>query len=460
VEDIMKKVGIVLFIVALWAGAVNAAQDVIGVNFGGGDDGLTSETADGFSNWTDSGGSNSGSDLEVLGTDSAVTCDWTSSNTWSGGNNATSEEQLYHSYLDDGSGGPDITISGLSAWLNAVGASSYTVRVYQCTDHGPSSGYTFGETKITDGTNVLETLQIQMTDIWTTNNSDMRGFVDSGELTNDTIHIEGYGPPSGGNVRGCIAGFKITAGSGAVAQDPNPVDGEEDVAFDTELTWSPGIYAVTHDVYLGTSFDDVNDASTPTASGLDANSYNPPDRLEFGQTYFWRIDEVNAAPDYTIYKGNIWSFTTEPFVYQIENITATASSSHNDTTGPENTINGSGLNESDQHSIDIATMWLTSTTGPQPSWIQYEFDRAYKLYEMWVWNSNMAIEAFAGLGLKDVTIEYSTDANDWMVLTGVPEFNRATGLDDYEHNTTIAFDGAKAKYVKITATGAVCLNTV
>jgi hypothetical protein len=78
----------------------------------------------------------------------------------------------------------------LSAWLNAIGATSYTVRIYQCTDHGPSSGYTFGETEITDGTNVLETLQLQMTDIWTTNNNDMRGFVDSGELTNDTIHID------------------------------------------------------------------------------------------------------------------------------------------------------------------------------------------------------------------------------------------------------------------------------
>jgi len=134
-----------------------------------------------------------------------------------------------------------------------------------------------------------------------------------------------------------------------------------------------------------------------------------------------------------------------------ENITATASSLHNDTTGPEKTIDGSGLNDNDQHSSDIATMWLTSATGPQPSWIQFEFNRDYKLHEMWVWNSNMAIEPIAGLGMKEVKIEYSTVTNDWTVLTGVPEFNQATGLDDYEHNTTVAFDGAVAKYVKITA---------
>ena len=150
-----------------------------------------------MSNWTDSTGSNNGTGLVVLETDDHVTCDWTSSNTWRGGNNTTSEEQLYHAYLDDGSGGPDITIGGLSAWLNAVGAMSYTVRIYQCTDHGPNSGYTFGEIEITDGADVLETLQVQMDDVWTTNNNDMRGFVDSNELTNDTIHIIGYGPPSG-----------------------------------------------------------------------------------------------------------------------------------------------------------------------------------------------------------------------------------------------------------------------
>jgi len=242
------------------------------------------------------------------------------------------------------------------------------------------------------------------------------------------------------------------------ATNPNPTNETKDVCRDVVLSWTPGQYAATHDVYFGTSFDDVNDASRdndPQAVLLSRDqidtTYGPEGLLEFGQTYFWRIDEVNAAPDYTIYKGKIWSFTAEPFVYQIENITATASSSHNDTTGPENTINDSGLNDNDQHSSDIATMWLTSATGPQPSWIQYEFDRAYKLYEMWVWNSNMAIEPIAGLGLKDVTIEYSTDANDWMVLTGVSEFNRAIGLDDYEHNTTVAFDGVAAKYVKITA---------
>ena len=41
--------------------------------------------------------------------------------------------------------------------------------------------------------------------------------------------------------------------------------------------------------------------------------------------------------------------------------------------GPENTVNGSGLNAADQHSIELKQMWLS--TGAQPNWIQYEFDR-------------------------------------------------------------------------------------
>jgi len=240
-----------------------------------------------------------------------------------------------------------------------------------------------------------------------------------------------------------------------LATEPVPDDEVTDVLRETSLSWTPGKFADTHNVYFGTDFNDVNDADTSSpllvSLAQDANNYNIDYRLEFSQTYFWRVDEVNTPPDNTVFKGEVWSFTTEPFVYQIENILATASSSHNASTGPENTINSSGLNDNDQHSTDMSTMWLTSTTGPLPVWIKYEFDRAYKLYEMWVWNSNMAIEAIVGLGLKEVTIEYSTDDINWTPLAGVSEFNRATGLDDYAHNTTVAFDGAAAKYVRITA---------
>jgi hypothetical protein len=117
--------------------------------------------------------------------------------------------------------------------------------------------------------------------------------------------------------------------------------------------------------------------------------------------------------------------------------------------GPEKTIDGSGLNDSDQHSIEAMDMWLSNMTGPQPTWIQYEFDRAYKVYEMWVWNSNQAVEAFVGFGAKDVTVEYSEDGVSWTSLGDV-EFAQAPGSADYTHDTTVDMAGALAKYVRLT----------
>jgi len=241
------------------------------------------------------------------------------------------------------------------------------------------------------------------------------------------------------------------------ASGPSPADKKTDVPREVVLSWKLGIYANTHDVYFGTDANAVQNASTNDLSGIyrgrkpkDSNSYDPPEILGWAKTYYWRVDEVNGPPDYTIYKGSIWGFTAEPFAYPITPIAATASSSNTADMVPGKTIDGSGLNASDQHSTTDTTMWLSSTT-PQPTWIQYEFDRIYKLYEMWVWNWNGLIEYSVGFGLKDVTIQYSTDGTNWTQLTGVPQFAQAPGLDTYVHNTTVNFQGVAAKYVKITA---------
>ena len=69
--------------------------------------------------------------------------------------------------------------------------------------------------------------------------------------------------------------------------------------------------AATHDVYLGTSLDDVNNASRSNPMGVlasqgqTATTYDPEGLLEIGQTYYWRIDEVNGAPDYTTFTGEV-----------------------------------------------------------------------------------------------------------------------------------------------------------
>ncbi len=95
-------------------------------------------------------------------------------------------------------------------------------------------------------------------------------------------------------------------------------------------------------------------------------------------------------------------------------------------------------------------MWLSAGGGLQPSWIQYELDKLYKLHEMWVWNYN-GESILAGFGIKNAAIEYSTDGIAYTTLGATHEFTQATGADGYAHNTVIDFGGAMAKYVRITA---------
>ncbi|MBW8040638.1 MAG: hypothetical protein FVQ85_11615 [Planctomycetes bacterium] len=235
------------------------------------------------------------------------------------------------------------------------------------------------------------------------------------------------------------------------SSEPSPADGETGVCRNVVLSWDAAPGALERDVYFGTAFDDVNDA-TPTVDPYKVfkvrqteTSYEVSD-LGIGTTYYWRIDEVNAAP----IKGDIWQFTTVPYAYQLsgDKITATASSSYSAGEGPENTINGSGMVD-DLHSYDIPTdMWLSGDESPGGAWIQYEFDKVYKLIEMWVWNYNGLRES--KFGFKDVTIEYSTDGSNWTPLAGVPQFAQAPEDLDYAHNTTVNFS-VVAKYVRITA---------
>ncbi|MHC4677552.1 MAG: LamG-like jellyroll fold domain-containing protein [Planctomycetota bacterium] len=220
------------------------------------------------------------------------------------------------------------------------------------------------------------------------------------------------------------------------ASNPSPENEETDVFRDTDLSWMPGEFAPAvngHRVHLSESFNDVNDglgAVTQSAAVYD------PGRLNLGTTYFWRVDEVNAPPDSSVHKGEVWSFTTEPLAYPISgaNIIATASSSGQANLGPENTVNGSG----DLHTVEPTDMWL-SANEPLGAWIQYELDKVYQLHEMWVWNSNQVFEPLFGFGMKDVTVEYSANGTDWTALAGVPEFTKAPGTAGYAHDTTVDF---------------------
>jgi parallel beta-helix repeat protein len=98
--------------------------------------------------------------------------------------------------------------------------------------------------------------------------------------------------------------------SSPLASNPSPADDANCVELPVVLSWSPGDYAALHDVYFGSNFNDVNDATPFSPLGVykgrqDPNSYNPGG-LEPCKTYYWRIDEVNGP---NIWKGDVWSFT-------------------------------------------------------------------------------------------------------------------------------------------------------
>ncbi|MFB0555779.1 MAG: hypothetical protein ACETWQ_20930, partial [Phycisphaerae bacterium] len=104
---------------------------------------------------------------------------------------------------------------------------------------------------------------------------------------------------------------------GAVGR-PDPANGAVDVKQTQIITWSPSVFAASHQLYFGTDKDAVKNADTgsPEYKGtrnLGAESYDPG-KLLWDTTYYWRIDEVNSANTDSPWTGILWSFTTANFL--------------------------------------------------------------------------------------------------------------------------------------------------
>jgi len=119
--------------------------------------------------------------------------------------------------------------------------------------------------------------------------------------------------------------LSIMAGGGDLklsAYGPDPADGGLHVSTWVNLGWRSGPKAVSHDVYIGENYDDVNDATHDSAvfqgnqieNSLIAGfpGYPVSGGLVPGTTYYWRIDEVNEADPNSPWKGDIWSFSIPP----------------------------------------------------------------------------------------------------------------------------------------------------
>ncbi|MBN2312968.1 MAG: LamG domain-containing protein, partial [Sedimentisphaerales bacterium] len=101
---------------------------------------------------------------------------------------------------------------------------------------------------------------------------------------------------------------------------PDPADGAIHAATWVTLSWKPGQLAVSHDVYLGDHFDDVDNGTGDTYRGNQGSTFLVagfpgfpyPEGLVPGTTYYWRIDEVNEVNPDSPWKGDVWSFSVPP----------------------------------------------------------------------------------------------------------------------------------------------------
>ena len=96
-----------------------------------------------------------------------------------------------------------------------------------------------------------------------------------------------------------------------MAHTPNPTNGLDGLDVSIILSWSAGVGAVSHDVYLGTSSSAVNNATRASGEfkgNQTLTSYDPV--LNADTTYYWRIDEIDNLS--VTHKGLVWKFVTKP----------------------------------------------------------------------------------------------------------------------------------------------------
>ena len=116
------------------------------------------------------------------------------------------------------------------------------------------------------------------------------------------------------------AAVKYVLGVKTQARSPEPRDGSYYPDVWANLSWKPGDLAVSHDIYFGDNFDDVNAGAESTFLGNQAETFiivgfpgfTLPDGLVPGTTYYWRVDEINNDEPNSPWIGPIWNFKIPP----------------------------------------------------------------------------------------------------------------------------------------------------
>ena len=185
----------------------------------------------------------------------------------SGLSSGTHTLTTWHSYFDNWPGGSPVTVT-------VNGSKSNTVTVPTRVTNDENAGKSFTTFNASGGT---VTVLIQPTD--TSKN---------GAVLN-AFEIDGADP------------FKSISGM-------TPKDGERHLEAEKGLSWTAGSGAKSHDVYIGTDYNSVYNATKNSAEykgNRTSPNYALDDSYSSLNTYYWRVDEVGSSG---VTKGAVYSF--------------------------------------------------------------------------------------------------------------------------------------------------------
>jgi hypothetical protein len=109
---------------------------------------------------------------------------------------------------------------------------------------------------------------------------------------------------------------RISHDGGVKTGCPNPISGARGVEPGVQLSWAPGASASRHRVYLSEVMSQVRAGAAAVAyppQPGDVNTFDPPG-LEFGKTYYWRVDALGPTEEDASHAGEVWSFTVADHV--------------------------------------------------------------------------------------------------------------------------------------------------
>lgn len=202
-------------------------------------------------------------------------------------------------------GGLDMMVTGLPPGKHSIVTYHNEVR-----DVEPARFDVFvgGESKIT---NFVPTKRA-------TNDYDVAAtFLEVEALAGKDVVVHFQPEKSRANQSIIINGFEIdTSDPHTKAVKPSPANDDEHRPSDAALTWVAPATAVSHQIYFGTDSNAVAEATVASPefkAKVSHLSYSFPSKLDSMLSYFWRVDEVDAAGKIT--RGEVWHFRTRALAF-------------------------------------------------------------------------------------------------------------------------------------------------